>query len=159
MSSSERQVFAHQRGLFVSGTVLFLGGLLVGFLLIDAPFPRAGYTAHLEGCLNGVMLIIFGLVWDKPRLSPTWRTVSYICLQAGTWFNFLPFVYGMYTGGQFTSATKLVSSFDATGVNPIHGQIVTMALMFLCAPEMVLASLVLAVGFYKMEFAQKPKVK
>lgn len=48
------------------GVVLFLLGLLVGFVIPLLKNPRMGLTSHLEGVMNGLFLIALGLIW--PRL-------------------------------------------------------------------------------------------
>lgn len=75
------------------GTVLFLLGLLTGLMLAMAPGvaanPRGILAAHLEGVLNGMFLIVVGLMADRVRLS---RTASGICvglLLFGTFGNWI----------------------------------------------------------------------
>jgi (hydroxyamino)benzene mutase len=52
------------------GLVLFLLGLLVGFAIPLVKNPRMGLTSHLEGLLNGMVLILLGLVWPRVALAP-----------------------------------------------------------------------------------------
>ena len=49
------------------GMLLFLLGLLVGFAVPALRNPRMGLASHLEGLLNGLFLLVLGLVW--PRLA------------------------------------------------------------------------------------------
>lgn len=49
------------------GVFLFLLGLLVGFAVPTFENPRMGLASHMQGILNGIFLIVLGLVW--PRLS------------------------------------------------------------------------------------------
>jgi (hydroxyamino)benzene mutase len=48
------------------GLVLFLLALLGGFAIPLFENPRMGLTSHLEGLMNGMFLLLMGLVW--PRL-------------------------------------------------------------------------------------------
>jgi hydroxylaminobenzene mutase len=75
------------------GTLLFLLGLLTGLMLAMAPGvaanPRGILAAHLEGLLNGMFLIIVGLMADRVRLS---RSASGVCvglLLFGTFGNWI----------------------------------------------------------------------
>jgi hydroxylaminobenzene mutase len=56
------------------GTLLFLLGLLVGFAIPALANPRMGLASHLEGVLNGLFLLVLGLVW--PRLALGRRAAS-----------------------------------------------------------------------------------
>lgn len=55
------------------GTLLFLLGLLTGLMLATMPGvaanPRGVLSGHLEGIMNGMFLIIVGLMADRVRLS------------------------------------------------------------------------------------------
>ena len=80
---------AHDRGsrsLLRLGVLLFLLGLLTGFAVPSLATPRLGLTSHLEGILNGIFLMVLGLVWPKLTL-PAWA------LRAGFWL----LVYGTFT--------------------------------------------------------------
>ena len=50
------------------GVFLFLLGLLVGFAVPTFENPRMGLTSHMQGILNGIFLIVLGLVWPRLRL-------------------------------------------------------------------------------------------
>ena len=49
------------------GTGLFLLGLLVGLAVPRLANPRMALASHLEGVMNGMFLLVLGLVW--PRLA------------------------------------------------------------------------------------------
>ena len=44
------------------GLILFLLGLITGLLIPVLENPRMGLSSHLEGTLNGMLLILFGLI-------------------------------------------------------------------------------------------------
>jgi len=58
-----------QQQLLVSGTVLFLLGLLIGFAIPALPNPRMGVTVHLTGVQSGMALWALGLMWQRMALS------------------------------------------------------------------------------------------
>ena len=67
------------------GVVLFLLGLLTGFVIPMMGNPRMGLTSHLEGVMNGTVLMVLGLMW--PKLVSSDRT-----LKIGFWLA----LYGTY---------------------------------------------------------------
>jgi hypothetical protein len=59
----------HRMGhrLIQLGVFLFLLGLLGGFAIPFLANPRMGLASHLEGVMNGMLLVLLGLIW--PRLT------------------------------------------------------------------------------------------
>ena len=55
--------------LLLFGILLFLLGLIVGFFIPVMTSSRLGVSAHLEGTMNGMFLMILGLLWHKLYLS------------------------------------------------------------------------------------------
>lgn len=51
------------------GMLLFLIGLLTGFVIPALANPRMGLASHLEGVMNGLLLMVLGLVWPRLRLG------------------------------------------------------------------------------------------
>lgn len=49
------------RRLLQAGILLFLLGLLTGFLVPFTANPRMGLSSHLEGVMNGMFLVGLGL--------------------------------------------------------------------------------------------------
>ncbi|MEW6323128.1 MAG: hydrogenase [Acidobacteriota bacterium] len=90
------------------GVVLFLLGLLVGFAIPALPSPRMGLTSHLEGVMNGLFLIVLGLVWPRLALSPRLLDATFWLALYGTFANWL--------------ATLLAAMWEAGGMMPVAGQ-------------------------------------
>lgn len=59
------------------GILLFLLGLLTGLAGPKLKNPRMGLASHLEGVMNGMFLVILGLIWPRLVLSHAWLTVSF----------------------------------------------------------------------------------
>ena len=59
-----------QRMMF-HGIVVFLIGLVTGFFLYSGLMknPQIGVITHLEGVLNGMFLVILGLLWSRMLLT------------------------------------------------------------------------------------------
>ena len=72
MSAQAQEHSGHR--LLQFGTVLFLLGLLTGLLVPAAANPRMALAAHLEGLMNGLFLLVLGLIW--PRLNLSARTIT-----------------------------------------------------------------------------------
>ena len=56
------------RALLLSGTLLFLIGLLNGYVVQLVPAPRIGLSAHLAGVQNALVLWALGLMWTHVGL-------------------------------------------------------------------------------------------
>ena len=88
-----------KRRLIWHGIVLFLLGLLSGFVIPAVTNPRLGLSAHMEALLNAMFLILVGgVVWNEIRLSDAMAKATYwLLLYAayGSWlFCFLAAVFG-----------------------------------------------------------------
>jgi hydroxylaminobenzene mutase len=69
------------------GVVLFLLGLLTGFAVPALANPRMGLTSHLEGILNGIFLMVLGLLWARLSLSRALFTVTFWLAIYGSFAN------------------------------------------------------------------------
>lgn len=75
------------RKLLRLGVLLFLVGLITGFLIPTFQNPRMGLSSHLEGTLNGMFLIVVGLVWSSLRLSLRALKIGFRLSLFGTYTN------------------------------------------------------------------------
>jgi hydroxylaminobenzene mutase len=75
--------------LIVLGIVLFLAGLITGFIIPLLENPRVGLSSHLEGVLNGVFLIALGAVWPRLALSARTGRIASALLVFGAFANWL----------------------------------------------------------------------
>src|SRR5947209_18981345 len=57
------------RRLLFGGILLFFLGLLTGLLLPILPYPKLGLGAHMTAVMNGMFLVLLGLLWDRLVLS------------------------------------------------------------------------------------------
>ncbi len=71
------------------GILLFLVGLLTGFVIPKLANPRMGLASHLEGVLNGIFLVALGLLWQRLHLSDGWLVVTFWLAVYGTFANWL----------------------------------------------------------------------
>lgn len=75
------------RRLICFGVLLFLLGLLTGFGISGMASPRLGLSSHLEGVLNGMLLMILGLIWPKLILSQALFKTGFGLALFGTFTN------------------------------------------------------------------------
>ena len=69
--------------------ILFLLGLLTGFVIPVMRNPRMGLSSHLEALMNGMFLIVLGLIWHKLRLSNGALKWGYALSLFGTYTNWI----------------------------------------------------------------------
>jgi len=95
------------RALLWHGVFLFLLGLLTGLATGAMNNPRMGLSSHLEGVMNGLFLMVLGLLWGRLRLSARWLTMLFWLALYGTYVNW---------------ASTLVAAIFGTGrTTPIAG--------------------------------------
>jgi hydroxylaminobenzene mutase len=97
MNSSES---AQRQGhrLLQLGVLLFLAALLVGLVVPKFAVPRLGLSVHLLGLLQGIFLMVLGVVWPRLHVSPATGQagvflVVYGCFGAWT-ANLLAAIWG-----------------------------------------------------------------
>lgn len=127
------------RQLKLLGMILFLLGLIAGLLLMQLKNPRMGLSAHLEGVMNGIFLVVAGIIWQDLQLAPRLQHILYLTLCYGTFANFtftlLSAILGTskttpIAGAGFTG-TVLTENFVSAGLVSV-GISMLMALGLLC---------------------------
>ncbi len=78
-----------QRRMIWSGMLLFLIGLLTGFIETSFANVRMALAAHLEGVMNGIFLIALGAAWPAVRLTPRLQTLAFWGALYGTYMNWV----------------------------------------------------------------------
>lgn len=98
---------AYDRWLLQLGALLFLIGLLTGFLVPVLALPRIGLSGHLQGVMNGLVLMVLGLIWPRLRL--------------GAWAQFWTFALAVYGAFANWGATLIAAATGAVGLMPVTG--------------------------------------
>lgn len=75
------------RVLLRSGALLLLLGLLTGLAIPALGNPRAGLAAHVEGVMNGMLLLLVGSIWAHVVLGPRRRKALQWLLLYGAFAN------------------------------------------------------------------------
>ena len=94
-----------KRRLMWHGMLLFLLGLITG--LIEQRFTnvRMGLSAHLEGVMNGILLLALGAAWNEVRLPHPALVAAYWTALYGTYLNWL--------------VTSIAAAFGTAASSPI----------------------------------------
>jgi hydroxylaminobenzene mutase len=97
MDTSDQSLRQGHR-LLQAGSLLFLLALLVGLAVPRFAVPRLGLSAHLLGIMQGVFLMVTGVLWPRLRLTRATARVGfwlavYGCFAAWT-ANVLAGVWG-----------------------------------------------------------------
>jgi len=126
--------------LLRAGILLFFLALLVGFAVPRFAVPRLGLSAHLLGIIQGIFLMVTGLLWPKLRLMPVMSRVGswlavYGCFAAWT-ANVLAGVWGAgntmlpMAAGQ-ARGSALQEAIIATGLRSGAVSLVAVAILIL----------------------------
>ena len=73
--------------LIFLGFLLFLIGLLTGFAAPMLANYRMGLSSHLEGVMNGMVLVLLGLVWPRLQLPRGVLSLAFWLAIYGTFAN------------------------------------------------------------------------
>jgi len=79
---------AHRR-LMWHGMFLLLLGMATWLAEPHFTNVRMGLAAHLEGLMNGILLLALGAAWTELRLAPRTKTIAYWTALYGTYVNWL----------------------------------------------------------------------
>jgi len=93
------------RRLVWHGMLLFLLGLITGFLEQHFTNVRMGLAAHLEGVMNGIFLLVLGGTWPQVLLPRVAKGAAYWTALYGTYVNWL--------------FTTLAAAFGTAALSPI----------------------------------------
>ena len=129
--------------LIFSGFVLFFLGLLIGLFIQNLTNPRMGLSAHLEGVMNGMFLMILGLIWNRLYLSRILLNTTFWLVIYGALANVLAVVIAAVTG--FGKMMPIAGGRE--GIQPIEGLI--SFLLISLALSMLAACIIVLIGLYK----------
>ena len=129
--------------LIFLGLILFLFGLSVGLVVENMANPRMALSAHLEGVMNGMFLIILGLIWKRLILSKTLLIITFWLVVYGTFANLIAVIIAAVTG--FGKMMPIAGGLEGTGA--IEGLISFLLIsLALC---MLVVCIIVLIGFYK----------
>jgi hydroxylaminobenzene mutase len=113
------------RRLMWHGMLLFLVGLLTGFTESHFTNVRMGLAAHLEGVMNGILLLALGAAWPHVQLGRAARVAAFWTALYGTYANWF------FTTLAAVFGTGALSPITAPGfkAQPWQESLVTAGLM------------------------------
>lgn len=143
MSTSDLSLRQSDRLIFL-GLFLFLLGLLVGLFLPLVANPRMGLSSHLEGIMNGMFLVILGLIWPRVNLSKKWMTFTFWLAVYGTFANWLGILLASIfnAGGQLTIAAQGQKGSDSA-------EFIVNFLLITLTLAMLIICMVILVGLWR----------
>ena len=143
MEKSILQKYQANQLIFL-GVLLFLLGLITGLLVPALANPRMALSSHLEGVMNGIFLMVLGLIWHKVQLSKRWLKITFWLSLFGTFVNWL----GILVAAIFDAGKLLnVAAEGKEGPSLAEG-FVTFSLISLTVAMLVICVAVL-IGLYR----------
>ena len=121
--------------LVFSGVLLFLLGLVVGLFVPLLANPRMGISSHLEGIMNGIFLIVLGLIWNKLMLSERWLKITFWLGIYGTFVNWL----GVLVAAVFDAGKMMGIAAGGKEGHPVVEAFVNFCLISLTVAMLVIA--------------------
>ncbi len=94
------------RRLLQAGVLLFLFALLVGLAVPRFAVPRLGLSAHLLGIMQGIFLMVIGLLWPKLKLTPVMSGVGSLLAIYGCFAAWAANVLGAVWRRKFDAADR-----------------------------------------------------
>lgn len=129
---------AYARRLLQLGFLLFLFGLLTGFALPLMANPRMGLSSHLEGLLNGLVLIALGLCWTRFRFGPKAAGAVFGLALYGTYINWFTTLLAAFWGAG--AAMMPIAAAGRTGT-PVQEALIHFGLVSLSVAMLIVAAL------------------
>ncbi|OBB95127.1 hydrogenase [Mycobacterium sp. 852002-40037_SCH5390672] len=104
-----------QTALFALGLVLFLLGLLTGLAVPALKNPRMALSSHLEALLNGIFLVVLGLLWPHLHLSHAWGIAAVALVAYAGYANWLATLLAAAWGAGRRLAPIATGDHEASG--------------------------------------------
>lgn len=137
------------RKLIRYGILLFLLGLLTGFAVPAFENSRMGLSSHLEGVMNGMFLVLLGLIWEKLILSEKLLNITFILALFGTFVNWLTTLFAAIMGAG--SETMPIAGEDLSG-NQFEEILIKIGLITLSVAMVIVSGIV----FYGLKINNLP---
>lgn len=126
--------------LIFGGVLLFFLGLIVGLAVPVFANPRMGVSSHIEGVLNGMFLIVLGLIWNKIFLSEQWLKITFWLAIYGTFMNWL----GILIAAVFNAGKMLGIMANGQEGTPLVEAIIGFSLISLSVAMIIICITILS---------------
>lgn len=127
--------------LLFLGFLLFLLGLITGLIVPVFAGQRLAVSSHIEGVLNGIFLIILGLVWHKLALSHKALKITFWLVLYGTFANW----FALLVAAVF-NAGKMLGIAAGGQEGPALAEAVVAFFLITLSIAMVIISVLVLVG-------------
>lgn len=127
--------------LLFLGFLLFLFGLITGLIVPAFANPRLSVSSHIEGVLNGIFLIVLGLVWHKLALSDRMLKTTYWLALYGTFANWFTLLFAAVF-----NAGKMLGVMAGGTEGPAIPEAVVAFLLITLSVAMVIISILVLIG-------------
>lgn len=122
------------------GVFLFFLGLIVGLIVPAFANPRMGVSSHIEGVLNGIFLVVLGLIWQKVDLSDKWLKITFWLAVYGTyanWFGIL--IAAIFNAGKMIGVVANGQEGPAIAEGIVTFSLVTLsvAMLIICVTILI----------------------
>lgn len=104
-----------QKALFTLGLALFLIGLLTGLAVPALKNSRMALSSHLEGLLNGMFLVLIGLLWQHIHLPEAWGITAAALITYAAYANWLATLLAAVWGAGRRFAPIAAGEHQASG--------------------------------------------
>jgi hydroxylaminobenzene mutase len=131
-----------QTALFKLGLILFVIGLLTGYAGPVLRNPRMGLSSHLEGVLNGMFLVVVGLLWPHVDLPHGWGVAAVALIVYAAFANWLATLLAAAWGAGRRFAPIAGGDYQASAAKE---RVVAILLVSL-GPAIVVGIVILVVG-------------
>ncbi|MCF1715283.1 hypothetical protein L0U88_11655 [Flavihumibacter sp. RY-1] len=128
------------------GMVLFFLGLITGLLIPAMTNQRMGLSAHLEGILNGLFLMLLGLIWPKIKCPSRMLNLIYLLVLYAGFANFAAVLLAGFTG-----AGKMMPIAGGAKGAPALELVISFLLVSLTI-AIIAAAVLLLYGLYQTAF-------
>jgi hydroxylaminobenzene mutase len=129
--------------LIFLGLILFLLGLIIGLFVQNMANPRMALSAHLEAVMNGMFLVMLGLIWKRLLLSMKLLILTFWLAVYGTFANLSAVMIAAVTG--YGKMMPIAGGKEGTGI----AEALISFLLISLALCMIAVCLIILVGFYR----------
>ena len=140
--------------IMILGVTQILLGCFIGFIPPPAVIHfRSIVTAHIEFCVNGILLTVLGILTQYMDLNPFLFFILEITSYLGTYCNGAAFLVSAFTGFGTKLAPTINEKFPfPQGIEGGYSTLMTNILM-ICGVNMVISLFLALIGLYQY----KPK--
>lgn len=134
------------------GVLLLMIGLITGFVVPLVAIPRMGLASHIQGILNGMLLMILGVIWPKLQLSPRISLITFCLSVYAAFANWLATLLSAIWGA---GRSMPIAAAGRTG--PAWQEFVVDFLLFSLSLAMIAVTVLLLFGLRRRTVQDSPK--